>query len=505
VPSATSHTRVAAGVAVLATTALALSSCFPSGPSAVDFDGVQSATIQIEAVGTFVQPLTLDAAAQGGRGSGFFISSDGIAVTNNHVVTGAGTLDVWVGGDQSTTYGATVLGASECLDLAVIKVDGSGFPFMGWYEGEIKTALDVYSAGFPLGDPNFTLTRGIVSKADVPSEDRWASLDHVIEHDARIRGGNSGGPLVDSNGRVVGVNYAGWDEYDYNYAIHRDQVQPVLQDLIDGKPVQSLGINAEALAPLDDGTPQGVWVTSVKAGGPADVTGIEAGDVLVTMGGVPLAMQGSLEEYCQVIRTQGNEAVIDVEVYRPSDNTYYEGQFNGDELVAVSTNSSGNNGSAPEPTGGLVSISDDSGSIVVDVPDTWTDIDGSPATDSSGVEFAALTASPDIAGFAGSWGVPGVTLFASADAVGDDIATRMAQFTEGLDCTLDGSGPYDDSYYVGEFSYFTACGGGTTDYVVLVTKDAANTHLMIVTAQLVSEADKTTVLDGILNSFFAAF
>ena len=67
-----------------------------------------------------------------GGGTGFFMSDDGYVVTNNHVVTGAGTLDVWVGGDQSTTYGATVLGASECLDLAVIKADGSGFPFMGW-------------------------------------------------------------------------------------------------------------------------------------------------------------------------------------------------------------------------------------------------------------------------------------------------------------------------------------------------------------------------------------
>ncbi|MGX5680340.1 S1C family serine protease [Schumannella luteola] len=493
--------RAFGAVAVAAFAAATLTSCF-GGPSPVKFEDVQTATIQIQAEGTFVDPLTLDPSAFGGRGSGFFINSDGVAVTNNHVVTGAGTLKVWVGGDQGTTYGATVLGASECLDLAVIKVDGSGFPFMGWYEGDIKAALDVYSAGFPLGDPNFTLTRGIVSKADVPQEDPWASLDHVIEHDARIRGGNSGGPLVADNGRVVGVNYAGNDELDYNFAIHRDQVTPVLKDLMDGKAVQSLGVNAEALMPLDDGTAQGIWVKSVKAGGPADAIGIEAGDVLVDMGGVALARQGTLEEYCEVIRTQGNDAVIDVTVYRPSDNTYYEGQFNGKELEATSTGDTGND--TPTPVGSFVTVTDDSGALSVNVPDTWSDVNGSGATDANGVVFAGLSASPSLDGYSSSWGTPGVTLYASADAVGDDIATRLDQFSQ-VDCTLDGSGDYDDGFYVGQYNYFTGCGGSTTDYVVIAAKDVDNTHLMIVTAQLVDDTDKTAVLDEILNTFFASF
>jgi serine protease Do len=477
-----------------------LTSCV-GGPSPVAFEDVQTATIQIQAEGTFIEPLTLDPVAQGSRGSGFFISPDGIAVTNNHVVTGAGTLKVWVGGSQDTTYGAQVLGASECLDLAVIKVDGSGFPFMGWYEGEIKAALDVYSAGFPLGDPNFTLTRGIVSKADVPQEDPWASLDHVIEHDARIRGGNSGGPLVADNGRVVGVNYAGNDELDYNFAIHRDQVLPVLEDLKAGKPVQSLGINAQALYPLDDGTAQGIWVSSVKAGGPADKAGIEPGDVLVTMGGVPLARSGTLEEYCEVIRTQGTDATIDVEVYRPSEDATYTGQFNGEALVLAS---SGGGTDQPTPVGSFVTVTDDTGAVSVNVPDTWAQVDGQSVADGGDVNFAALSASPDLAGYSSTWNTPGVTVYASPDAVGDDIATRLSQFVP-AECTLDNSGAYDDSYYVGQFNYFTACGGTNTDYVVLVTKDAANTHLLILTAALVSETDKTTVLEQILNTFFASF
>ncbi len=509
-PSQTySRKRILGLLAVSALGATVLTSCASDPTSgAVDFEGVQSATIQIQAEGTFIEPLTLDPVESGSwRGSGFFISSDGIAVTNNHVVTGAGTLKVWAGGDQGETFGATVLGASECLDLAVIKVDGDAFPFMAWYDGDIKPALDVYSAGFPLGDPNFTLTKGIVSKADVPQEDSWASLDHVIEHDARIRGGNSGGPLVAENGRVVGVNYAGNDELDYNFAIHRDQVTPVLQDLKDGKAVQSLGVNAQALYPAEDGTPQGIWVSSVKAGGPADKAGIEAGDVLVDLAGVTLAQNGTLEEYCEVIRTQGNDAVIDVTVYRPSDGSTLEGQFNGDELVVTASGGGGGGTDEPTPVGSFVTVTDDSGAVSVSVPDTWSDVDGASITDSNGVVYAALLASPSVADYRASWGVPGVNIFASPDAVGDDVAQWLTQMTDGVDaeCTPDSSGDYDDSYYVGQFAYYTACGGSTTDYVVLVAKDVGNTHLLILTAQLVDDTDKTAVLEEILNTFFADF
>jgi serine protease Do len=121
-------------------------------------------------------------------------------LTNNHVVTGAGTLKVWRNGDQSKTLNARIVASSECLDLTVVKIDGNDLPYIGFREGLISTADEVYAAGFPLGDPTFTMTKGIVSKADTPADTPWASLDHVIEHDARIRSGNSGGPLVDPDG-----------------------------------------------------------------------------------------------------------------------------------------------------------------------------------------------------------------------------------------------------------------------------------------------------------------
>ena len=79
---------------------------------------------------------------------------------------------------------AKVLGVSECSDLAVIDIDGDDIPALSWYDGEATPGLEIYAAGYPLGDPEYTLTRGIVSKGNSLGETGWASVDHVLEHDA---------------------------------------------------------------------------------------------------------------------------------------------------------------------------------------------------------------------------------------------------------------------------------------------------------------------------------
>ena len=167
-----------------------------ASPEAIDnLEDASKAVIQIEAVGTFMDPQEGMLTNTAGRGSGFIVDESGIAVTNNHVVTGGGLFRVFIDG-YDEPLNARVLGVSECADLAVIDIQGSGFPFLDWYDGEIKVGLDVYAAGFPLGDPEYTLTRGIISKARADGDTSWASLDYVLEHDARINPGNSGGPLA---------------------------------------------------------------------------------------------------------------------------------------------------------------------------------------------------------------------------------------------------------------------------------------------------------------------
>ncbi len=498
---------IAAATAALIAGTL-LSSCASSslggnGDGSVGFDGVQSATIQIEAVGTFVDPSEGGYEAAG-RGSGFIIDGSGLAVTNNHVVVGAGTLKVWRGGDTSTQINAKVLGSSECLDLAVIDLKGDGYPTLGWHRGEITTATDVYAAGFPLGDPTFTMTRGIVSKASTEGQTPWASLDSVIEHDARIRPGNSGGPLVDSDGKVVGVNYAGNDTYDTNLAIHRDEVLAVLDQLTAGEDVLSLGINATALSDAD-GNGLGVWVSSVKSGSAADKAGVLPGDLLTRMEGVTLGSDGTLRDYCDVLRTHGQDATLSIELYRPSEEAYYRGQVNSDRAVEPVSVLGGGQGGVAD--GDFHVVSDRSGSLQVEVPAAWTQVDGSPWTDDAGHVFAHIDASADLAGYARNWGVSGVSLYASQQAYGavspDALMSQMSSSLPAEGCSVADSDGYDDGWHVGGYTLWQGCGGSSMA-LVLTANSSRGGYLIMVVLQA-ARAEDLASIDRILGSFMAQF
>lgn len=505
----TPRARRAAATGAALAAVLALSSCFGGqapaeddepAPQGVGFDEVQGAVIQIEARGTFVHPAYGGYEAAG-RGSGFLIDESGLALTNNHVVVGAGTLDVWRGGDQTKTLNARVLGSSECLDLAVIQLEGSGYPFLSWREGDITTATEVYAAGFPNGVPEFTLTRGIVSKASTDGDDAWANVDTVIEHDARIRPGNSGGALIDGDGRVLGVNYAGNDAFDYSWAIHRDEVLAVLDQLIAGENVLSLGINGQGIT-AEDGTGLGIWVSSVAAGSIADRAGVEPGDVLTRMQGVGLGRNGTLKEYCDVLRTHGQDSVIDIELYRPSDGLYHRGQFNGDPIEAVQVLSD-----TPTPSGEFVDVTDDTNSVYVQVPATWTQLDGTPRIDPVGNEWATISASPNLEGYHTTWSTPGVTVMASPGALAnttvDSLLTGLGGVT-GDGCVSHGRESYADGYHTGQYEFYTGCGSSNASFLALAAISDDGNYLVYLTVQAISDADLAAA-DRVLGSFIAQF
>lgn len=507
----------AIGLAISASAAISLTACFGvpgagGDSSAVDFDGVQSATIQIEAVGTFVSPSEGGYEAAG-RGSGFIISEDGLAVTNNHVVTGAGTIKVWRGGDTSETLNAKVLAASECLDLAVIQLEDGKYPHFGWHEGKITTATDVYAAGFPLGDPEFTMTRGIVSKADTKMDTPWASLDHVIEHDARIRGGNSGGPLIDADGRLMGVNYAGNDQHDTNLAIHRDEVEKAVKQLAKGKSVLSLGVNGTALT-SDDGEGLGIWVNSIASGSSADKAGIEAGDLITKMEGVSVGTDGTMADYCDVLQTHGQEATISVELYRPADGIYYSGQFNGEEVKGVSvvqsagadTPSSGD--TAPSSPSDFASVVDDTQSVAVEVPNAWNQIDGSVYTDPNGGEWARIEASTNLQAYSSGWSVPGVSVLASptgqAAISPDQWLALVTPYLQQSGCSLAAHDAYSDGLHSGVFDYWTGCGDSKADYLMLSALADDGSYVITLSVTALTDVDLNAI-DRALGSFVAQF
>ncbi len=496
----------------------------PADPDLVTSLGeVKNAVIQIEAQGTFVDP-EFGEYSGAGYGSGFIIDPSGLAITNNHVVTGAALLNVWIGGDTTTTYNARILAVSECSDLALIDIEGEGFPYLKWYPDPITVGLEVYAAGFPLGDPEFTLTKGIVSKENAGGESTWSSIKQVIEHDATINPGNSGGPLVTEDGQVVGVNYASYSEANQYFAIGRDAALPIIEQFKAGDDVDSLGINGMAVI-SDDGTLSGIWVSSVKSGSPADTAGVQPGDLITSLEGLPLAADGSMATYCDIIRTQGDENTLGMEVMRFQTNELMEGQFNGRTLSV--TGPLADPGYAENPTNtadtsefsgldsvnilevfddGYMAVTDDSSSLYMEIPTSWNQVDGTPWSDYWGdLSFDAvdITAAPNLEDYFSYYNAPGVSFSASRDW--GDIGGYI-MLLDGVkhwyedDCTYNWREKYEDPVYEGAYDYWT-CGQNADLYVLGVRPIADPTaYLVLVTVQVTSDEDYSA-FERIVNTF----
>jgi len=244
---------------------------------------------------------------------------------------------------ESQPRNARLLGYSECNDLAVIKVDGSDFSYLKWFEGTVDVGQEIYLAGFPLGEPEYSLTKGIISKSNTNGDTSWTSIKGgILAHDATGNPGNSGGPLVTSQGEVVGVHFAGYKEADQYFAISAKTAIPVVQDLEKGENYESLGVNGSIIS-NEDGSLTGVWVASVDSGSPADKAGLEGGDIIYQLEGLVLGTDGTMADYCSVIRTHGADENLSVSVLRFGTNEYLEGELNGDKLAVVSQFSSDDN------------------------------------------------------------------------------------------------------------------------------------------------------------------
>lgn len=470
------------------------------GLAVTALDRVQDAVVRIVAEGSFVDPevgLQLNVA---GSGSGFIIDESGLAVTNNHVVTGAALLQVYLAGSDQP-LNARVLGASECSDLAIIDIEGDGFAYLQWHEGDLAVGTDAFAAGYPLGDPEFTLTRGIISKARADGETSWASVDHVVEHDATINPGSSGGPLVDAEGRVMAVNYAGASTTNQYFAIARDEVLPVIEAIQSGGDIDTLGINGEAVVSETDGI-SGIWVASVESGSPADDVGIRPGDIVTSLEGLVLAADGTMADYCDVLRSHAPGDVLAVEVLRFDTGEVLEGRINGAPLETSFSfreelaGEVGGDGGAGEYSD-YTTVTDDSGVILVDVPVEWGDVDGR-AFEGVGPSVAAA---PDVQAFYDGFTVPGVEVTATREFTVDEIGDVLTLLTDGLPCDLIG-GPqeYVDPFYTGLFQVIEDCGGGSTDLLYVVAAPEGGDYLVIVVVQVVTDAD-LAALDRILETF----
>ncbi|HRO23926.1 MAG TPA: PDZ domain-containing protein, partial [Promineifilum sp.] len=324
---------------------------------------------------------------------------------------------------------------------------------------------------------------------------------------ATINPGNSGGPLVDGDGRVVGVNYASSSGTDQYFTISRDEALPVIEQLRAGKDVNSIGINGQAVS--DGESIFGIWASSVESGSPADKAGIKAGDILTKMEGLVLATDGTMSAYCDILRGHNMTDPMSVEVLRFADGTLLSGQLNGDPLEIVGTFGTDTGGSSGDTSGGAtggsyseyVSVRDDSGMLQMSVPVEWSDTDGTPWTFEDEEAGPSLNAAVDVDGFYDNWTTPGAFLGASTSLRATyDPNSFLDQFDLSDSCTYDGRSDYSDELYTGAYDSYSNCGGTGTSFLVLVVEPESQGVLIILQVQMVTAADQEA-LQRILESF----
>jgi serine protease Do len=243
----------------------------------------------------------------GSLGSGFLISPDGYVVTNNHVIsparTGATVEEITVTLADRREYQARVIGRDQVADLALLKINATGLPFVRFGDSTHARVGDwVLAIGNPFGLGG-TVTAGIVSA--LHRNLNSTVYDRYIQTDASINMGNSGGPMFDLNGNVIGINTALYSPTGGNigigFAIPAEQAKPVIDALMHGEHVRR-GYIGVSLQNLEDdiaeamGIPknQGELIRGVTPGGPAARAGIQQGDVIVAVNGQPVTPDQTL-------------------------------------------------------------------------------------------------------------------------------------------------------------------------------------------------------------------
>src|SRR5947208_215458 len=228
-------------------------------------------------------------------GSGFFISGDGYAVTNNHVVENGRNFEITT--DDAKTYSAKVIGTDSKTDVALIKVDGrNDFSYVQFSSTEPRVGDWVLAIGNPFGLGG-TVTAGIVSARgrDIGA----GSFDDFIQIDAPVNKGNSGGPTFDMQGDVIGVNAAIFSPsggfIGIAFAIPADTVKIVVEQLKDKGSVTRgwLGVQIQNVTPeiaesLGLKKPEGALVAEPQPGTPAMKAGIKSGDIIVSINDQPV-------------------------------------------------------------------------------------------------------------------------------------------------------------------------------------------------------------------------
>ena len=476
-----------------------------SAPAVTGAVSDAGSVVRVVTKGTFVTPDFGQLDSVAGSGSAFIIDESGLAVTNNHVVAGAASVEVFMDGVDDP-IAAEVVGRSECSDLAVIDLAGDGYRPLAWATDPASVGLQVSAVGYPQGNPELIVTDGIVSRVDDDGATPWAAIPSLLRHDAGLQPGNSGGPLLNANGAVVGVNVAASDSG--RYAIPATTAEAIVDELRTGVDVESLGVNAVAV--LDELTnDSGVWVVSVEPGSEAAALGLRAGDTITRMNGVRIGRDATMADYCAILRTTGDKELL-IEVTRGDE--LLAGSTRGgelepvlvaiDEMVAVAADPPPVVEMAPPPGipyTAFETVTDVTGTISLDVPTVWADrdvemvsvIDVNRATIRAGFDLAAL----DIA--AGTTydqaGVAAIVYNTEADiAEAFDVITKNSPWM--YDCTPLERGTFNDAVYSGVSQAFADCAGTPSTVFSVALRRGSDTHWMLMNIFAPTVADLDAAL-----------
>lgn len=295
-------------------------------------------------------------------GTGFFISTDGYILTNYHVISDAysssSTITILL--YDGSSYEASVAGTEADNDLALLKIEKSDCNAVTFADSsQISIGDTCYAVGNPLGELNFTMTSGIVSALDREvMTSSYESAINMFQFDAAINNGNSGGPLYNANGEVIGVisakaSSSGSSVEGLGFAIPSNDASKIANDLITagyvtGKAYMGVSIDTNYTSSVSQyyGLPDGAFVKEVVSGSAAEKAGIQSGDIITKVGDTDIT---SYTDLTSTIKKYSAGDTVDIELYRSGNTISVSVTFNEEKSEKVSSNSESNSGNKANP------------------------------------------------------------------------------------------------------------------------------------------------------------
>ncbi len=266
---------------------------------------------------------------QEGAGSGWVIDTNGLVITNNHVVEGADSISVTLDDGRTFQVDSKNVATDPLTDLAVLKIDAASLPSVTVGDSsKLRVGDWVVAIGNSLGQ-GLRATQGIISRKDVSLPvDQGQTLYGLIETDAAINPGNSGGPLVNMAGEVIGITsakIAASGVEGMGYAIPSEQAAPIIQQLIDtGYVIRPyLGVSLYTVDPFAVqsyglAVNKGALVVNVAQGSPADKAGLKDGDVITRFAGKDIA---GVDDLLQTLRAAKVGQTVEITYWRGNAQT----------------------------------------------------------------------------------------------------------------------------------------------------------------------------------------